>query len=310
MSSREEVRVPDLGDFDDVEIVEIMVQPGAQVVAEDPLITLETDKAAMEVPSPQAGTVAEITVEVGGRVSAGDVIAILEVEDQSAAETADEPPPEPEPPRAADASPADAPPAPAGEARKQPLTVPDLGDFDTADIAEVHIKPGDDVAVDDPLITLETDKAAMDVPAPVAGRIVSVAVEAGAQITAGDVIGEIESSDAAPSIEDTQTIKPIGQPPAQTPDKARDETPDQAPPPPAAAPAPKQAPPAEALPAINEAGFRKAHASPSVRRLARELGVDLGRVTGTGAKARVLKEDVKAYVKAALTLAQHPACHA
>ncbi len=302
MSSRQEVRVPDLGDFDDVEIVEIMVQTGTKVAAEDPLITLETDKAAMEVPSPQAGTVAEITVEVGGRVSTGDVIAILETEDEAAPTPDESPASEPAPLSEADAvPPAAEPPASTSTPQKQPLLVPDLGDFDAADIAEVHIKPGDEVAVDDPLLTLETDKAAMEVPAPVAGRIVSVAVEAGGQIAAGGLIGEIESSEAQPSIEDTQTIKPLSQPPSAA-DPASSPT-EQAPAasPPAAAPT--QAPPAEALPAINEASFRKAHASPAVRKFARELGVDLGRVTGTGSKARVLKEDVKAYVKSAMAAA-------
>jgi pyruvate dehydrogenase E2 component (dihydrolipoamide acetyltransferase) len=297
MSSRQEIRVPDLGDFDDVEIVEVHVKAGDRVQPEDPLITLETDKAAMEVPAPAAGTLAEVTVDVGGRVSEGHVIAILEAdiaddeettaleapakddseEDTAALELPEQP--------AASA-------APAATAGPQPVVVPDLGDFDAADIAEVHIKAGDEVALDDPLITLETDKAAMDVPSPVAGKVLSVAVTAGGQIATGGLIAEVEvTGDAAPSDEDTAPFK-TELPPAATPA-------------PAVSPAPATAPPAPAgagrLPPVNEATFGKAHASPAVRKFARELGVDLGQVKGSGEKGRVIKEDVKAFVKAALS---------
>jgi pyruvate dehydrogenase E2 component (dihydrolipoamide acetyltransferase) len=297
MSSRQEIRVPDLGDFDDVEIVEVHVKAGDRVQPEDPLITLETDKAAMEVPAPAAGTLAEVTVDVGGRVSEGHVIAILEADIADDEETtAPEAPAKddseedtaalelPEQPAASA--------APAATAGPQPVVVPDLGDFDAADIAEVHIKAGDEVALDDPLITLETDKAAMDVPSPVAGKVLSVAVTAGGQIATGGLIAEVEvTGDAAPSDEDTAPFK-TELPPAATPA-------------PAVSPAPATAPPAPAgagrLPPVNEATFGKAHASPAVRKFARELGVDLGQVKGSGEKGRVIKEDVKAFVKAALS---------
>ncbi len=204
MSSRQEVRVPDLGDFADVEVVEILVEPGARVAAEDSLITLETDKAAMEVPSPAAGVVAEVAVSVGARVSEGDLIVLLD-SDAPAAEAA-----------SASSETKAAPAAPVQEtaaaaatvAGPQAIEVPELGDFDAADISEVHIKVDDVVAVDDPLITLETDKAAMDVPAPVAGKIVSVAVQVGQKIASGGLIAEVLASTAIPASDDTQTIKP------------------------------------------------------------------------------------------------------
>ncbi len=183
MSSRQEVRVPDLGDFDDVEIVEVHVKAGDQVQPEDPLITLETDKAAMEVPAPAAGRLAEVTVEVGGRVSEGDLIAILEAQDVVTEVAPDRPDEAPQAtaseagPASADVGPAAPVSEPAETAGPQPVVVPDLGDFDAADITEVHISVGDEVAIDDPLITLETDKAAMDVPSPVAGKVLSVAVK-------------------------------------------------------------------------------------------------------------------------------------
>ncbi len=285
MSSRQEVRVPDLGEFSDVEIVEVMVSPGDKVQPEDPLITLETDKAAMEVPSPAAGTVAELAVEVGRRVSEGDLILVLETDAPAEAESAP-----------AEAEPAAKPaaPAPGGPV---PLIVPDLGDFDEADVAEVHIKPGDTVAVDDPLITLETDKAAMDVPSTMAGRIVSVSVQPGQKIASGAPIAQLEpvagQATAPEETDKTQTLKPLAE-----------EPPPAAP----AAPAPTAAPPVtpppaapKTLPPIDEKTFPKAHASPAVRKFARELGVDLAQVKGTGAKSRVLKEDVKAFVKAIIS---------
>jgi len=297
MSSRQEVRIPDLGDFDDVEVVEVHVKAGDQVQPEDPLITLETDKAAMEVPAPVAGTVAEVSVAAGARVSEGHVIAVLEPA---------EAPGDAAPPPAAEAPPATAS-APAGPAATsglaaaagpQPVRVPDLGDFDAADITEVHVQVGDVIAVDDPLITLETDKAAMDVPSPVAGKVMSVAATAGGQIAAGGLIAEVQvAAGETVAADDTATIKPA----FDTASPAGGAAPAQ----PAArpSPAPPQPAPAAArgLPPINEATFGKAHASPAVRKLARELGVDLGQVKGRGDKGRVLQDDIKAFVKAVLS---------
>jgi pyruvate dehydrogenase E2 component (dihydrolipoamide acetyltransferase) len=282
MTTRREIQVPDLGDFSDVEIVEVMVSAGERVNAEDPLITLETDKAAMDVPAPEAGSVVELKVSVGDRVSEGDVILVL---DSSASATSERAPT----PAATPAAPTATPAAPAGAAATETrrVLVPDLGDFDAADIAEVHVAPGSLLAPEDPVITLETDKAAMDVPSPAAGEVLMVAVEAGQQISAGALILEMKTAAGQPeepAVEDTQPSKP---PPAVA---APQEAPIQSRPQPAAA----------GLPPIDEQTFAKAHASPSVRKFARELGVDLGRVKGSGEKGRVLQDDVKAFVKSAL----------
>lgn len=305
MSKREEVRVPDLGDFADVEIVEVNVKVGDRVAAEDPLITLETDKAAMEVPAPAAGVVDELTVAAGDKVSTGDLILYLrgEASASDAAPAAGQQRGQAEDKPAGAAAPPGSgkPEAEAGEAagahqagEAYPVVVPDLGDFDAADIAEVHIKAGDQVEVDDPLITLETDKAAMDVPAPAAGKVLSVAVEVGQQIGAGGVIAELELSGEPPAGEDTATLKPDLEPARQSTEAPQEERPE----PPMTGPsatAPRRLPP------INESTFRSAHASPGVRKFARELGVDLGQVRGSGQKGRVLKEDVKSFVKAILS---------
>jgi pyruvate dehydrogenase E2 component (dihydrolipoamide acetyltransferase) len=175
----------------------------------------------------------------------------------------------------------------------QTLVVPDLGDFADVEVIEVHISKGDSIEVEDPLVTLETDKAAMDVPAVVAGRIESVLAKVGDKVSQGSSLAIIEAiATEAPAAEATQTISAVPAPQAEST--------------PAATPAPAaqpQSPPTAggSMPPINEAGFSKAHASPSVRKLARELGVDLVQVKGSGAKNRILHDDVKAFVKAILT---------
>jgi pyruvate dehydrogenase E2 component (dihydrolipoamide acetyltransferase) len=291
-----EIRVPELGDFEDVEVIEIHISPGAEVAPEDPLITLETDKAAMEVPAPAAGTVAEVRVAVGDRVSEGDVIGLYAAGDDSQADAAQsstedsrsaEEPEAPDSGVSADAtSSSDV----AAETTQLIVEVPDLGDFSDVEVIEVHVSPGVDVAIEDPLITLETDKAAMDVPAPASGTVVAVGVSVGQTVSQGDVILEmtVTAASAVPT-----TAADVAAVEAKTPA----EPPAQADTRPTPAPA---STPGSALPRIDEAGFSRAHASPSVRKLARELGVDLAQVTGTGAKGRVIADDVKAWVKATL----------
>jgi len=272
-----DIVIPDLGDFSDVEVIELLVKAGDKVAREDGLITLETDKAAMDVPAPKNGVIEEISAAVGDTVSAGDVIGRLRIEiSDTVVET------------------------PAIEAElmqwettvvatsanigSQELKVPDLGDFSDVDVIEVHIVPGSKVDIDDPLVTLETDKAAMDVPSTAAGTIESVTVSVGDKVSEGSEIAVIDAL-AAP----LKVSKPA---------------PEAAPAPSAQAAATPSKPVPQAtktLPAIDEAGFSKAHASPSVRKLARELGVDLVQVKGTGLKDRILHADVKAFVKAILT---------
>lgn len=297
MADSMDIIVPDLGDFEDVEVIEVLVGAGDSVAREDGLITLETDKASIDVPAPEDGVIESLTVAVGDKVSSGDVIGTMtvtgSVEASSEPEAGNAPTAAAYAPAAAGpaAAPAESasPPAAPPAGGRQTLVVPDLGDFDDVDVIEVHVEPGSSIAVDDPLVTLETDKASMDVPAELAGTIESVLVKAGDKVSQGAPLVVVDAV-AAPAQE-----KPLAaeQPPAQAPPPAR----------PAPAPAPASPPPraAGALPPIDEAGFARAHASPSVRKLARELGVDLVQVKGTGVKNRILHDDVKAFVKAILT---------
>ncbi len=303
MANTIDIKVPDLGDFSDVEVIEVLVKAGDRVKPEDGLITLETEKASMDVPSEGEGVLEEITVAVGDKVSTGDVIGRLRVEADEAAEDA-EAPREPEAvdeaPKAAETESGGAAEprverreSPEGGPKKLPLEVPDIGDFTDVEVIEVHIKAGDEVAVDDPLVTLETEKAAMDVPATAAGRIESVEVSVGDRVSEGTRIAIVAAAAGATAEKEAAPQEAAAKP---EPAQAAEE------------PAPRQQPqrtePAgerRQLPAIDEAGFAKAHASPSVRKLARELGVDLIRVKGSGPKNRVLQDDVKAWVKAFLT---------
>ena len=246
--SKIEVKVPDIGDFKDVPIIEILVKPGDAIAHEQSLLTLETDKAAMDVPAPQAGVVAEVLVKVGDKVSMGTPILTL-------AESA-----------AAAPAPAKAAPAVAVAAASE-VKVPDIGDFKDIPIIEILVKPGDSVKAEQPLMVLESDKAAMEVPSPADGVIGELRVKLGDKVSQGTVILTLAASGAAPA------------PAAKAePAEARE---------PAAAQAPAPAP--EKL-----ADFAGVHAGPSVRRLARELGVDLAHVTGSGEKGRITKDDLKA----------------
>ena len=282
MANSIDIVVPDLGDFSDVEVIEVLVSAGDRVAREDGLITLETDKASMDVPSPEDGVIESITVSAGDRINSGDVIGSMTVgaagSEQAESEASAEAQAE-EAPQSASEAPAD------GE---RTLLVPDIGDFTDVDVIEVHVSEGQEIAAEDPLITLETDKASMDVPAEVGGRITSVLVAVGDKVSKDSPVAVIEAAGAA--------AKPAAEKPAATPPQAAKTA---APPQPPAQPAPPSAP--RKLPPVNEAGFARAHASPSVRKLARELGVDLVQVKGSGAKKRVLHDDVKAFVKAILT---------
>src|SRR5215470_7135442 len=198
-----EVKVPDIGDFTDVPIIEVFVKPGDTVAAEDSLITLESDKATMDVPSPSAGTVKEVRVKLGDKVSEGTLIAVLDAEG-GAARTAAPTAPKAEAPRqaapapaaaAAATAPAPAAPAPAGGVSE--VKVPDIGDFTDVPVIEVFVKPGDVVKIDDPLCTLESDKATMDVPSPVAGTVRSVAVKVGDKVSQGSPIVVVDVAMAA-----------------------------------------------------------------------------------------------------------------
>jgi pyruvate dehydrogenase E2 component (dihydrolipoamide acetyltransferase) len=288
-----DIVVPDLGDFADVEIIEVLVAAGDNVAKDAGLITLETDKAAMDVPAPSDGVIEELSVKVGGKVSSGDVIGRMRPGNADAGTGKEGRSP------MAEAAPigettvlADPEEAPRKAGGVQTLVVPDLGDFEDVQIIEVHVSAGDDVAVDDPLITLETDKAAMDVPAIAAGTVREVLVKVGEKVSAGSSIAMIDvAQSGAAGNEDADTDRTAARRAPLKPPKAAE--------PPRTEPRPEGTAPAR-LPAVDEAGFARAHASPSVRKLARELGVDLARVKGSGSKNRVLHEDVKAFVKSIL----------
>ena len=278
-----EIKVPDIGGHENVDIIAVEIKAGDTIALDDTLITLETDKATMDVPADTAGVVKEVKVQVGGKVSEGDVIALVEVAGAAAAtapaaETA---------PAAVAPAPVQAAPAAAGGVEK--VVVPDIGGHENVDVIAVEVKVGDTVAVDDTLITLETDKATMDVPSTAAGTVTAVHIKVGDKVSEGALIIEVAGSGAAAA--------PAPAPQAAAPAPA--PAPVQAAP---AAPAPTaQAPVASGVAAaygtINEEGFAKAHAGPSTRKLARELGVDLSLVKGSGQKGRITAEDVKSFVK-------------
>lgn len=281
-----EVTVPDIGGDTDVSVIEVLVAAGDKIEVDAGLITLETDKATMDVPSPFAGVVKEVKVAVGDKVSQGSLVIMLEVGGAAPAAAPQASAPAASAP-VAQAAPA-APVAPVAAASPvvavKEIQVPDIGDASNVDVIEVLVSVGDDITVDQGLITLETDKATMEVPAPFAGKLLSLTVKVGDKVSQGSVIATIETVTAG------SAPAPVAQ--AAAPAPVAQE----------AAPAPVAAAPSRPpVPHHPSAGAPVAtgvvHASPAVRRLAREFGVDLTQVTGSGRKGRIMKEDVQAYVK-------------
>jgi pyruvate dehydrogenase E2 component (dihydrolipoamide acetyltransferase) len=289
-----EVVVPDLGDFADVEIIEVLVKPGDVVKAEQGLITLETEKATMDVPSPAAGQIIDVKVKVGDRVSTGSPVASLQQNGEHAPGVSARPEedrtvlqPKIEKPREDDDRTVRQPTPSA-----QTVSVPDLGDFKDVPIIDVLVAPGDRVEAEQGLVTLETEKATMDVPAPNAGEVLELKVKVGDKVSAGDAVLVLRPTRSTASAGAPEAASPTPRPAAAS----------DLPSPPASATterAPQRAAPARAA-ADATTSFAAAHASPSVRKLARELGVELGRVRGSGQRGRVTAEDVKAFVKEVL----------
>lgn len=290
MSQTIEVQLPDIGDFKDVEVIEILVAPGDVIQPEQSLITLESDKATMEIPAPQGGRVAEVKVAVGDKINQGDVILLLEAgeaaaavepvsAETSAAELEMGEPPEPEP----ESEPT--PVVPTGEAQRLPVTVPDIGDFKDVEVVEVLVSDGDTVEKEGSLITLETDKATMEIPSPYAGTVRGLKIAVGDRVNQGDFICDIETQSEVPVSSPAAAARAPGEPaPAEIAQSRRR---------PGEKPARKR--PVIARP--SDAPKGRAHASPAVRRFARELGVDLYHVPGSGPKGRITREDVQAFVK-------------
>jgi pyruvate dehydrogenase E2 component (dihydrolipoamide acetyltransferase) len=286
VSSQVEVRVPDIGDFDHVDVIDVLVKPGDVIKPEDPLITLESEKATMDIPAPAGGTVVEIKVAVGDQIGEGALILTLatSADSDASAPKAEAPKATPAPAPKPQSAPAAPTPAPAAQQAPQPasgatrsieIRVPDIGDFDNVDVIDIIVKAGDTVRVEDPLLTVESEKATMDIPAPVAGVVESVSATVGDKVSEGDVIVVLrvtEQAGATPSAPVTVPTPPVSLPKT---------------------PAPRVAPAAT----TDAPTSSKAHASPSVRKFARELGVDIALVYGKGPKGRILKEDVQAHVK-------------
>jgi pyruvate dehydrogenase E2 component (dihydrolipoamide acetyltransferase) len=272
-----EVKVPDIGDFKDVEVIEVMVKPGDTIAVDQSLLTVESDKASMEIPSTHAGVVKELKVKLGDKVSQGALVLMLEAVGAVAAASAPAPAAAP---AAAAATPGPAP-APAAVAAAGPVqvVVPDIGDFDEVAVIEVFVKAGDSVKVEQSLITVESDKASMEIPSSHAGLVGEMLVKVGDKVKKGSAIAMLQGvAGAAASA------------PAPAPTAAA----------PAAASVAAPAAPAAAMPPHQPTATVSSalpHASPSIRRLARELGVPLAEVKGSGPKGRITQSDVQGFVK-------------
>jgi pyruvate dehydrogenase E2 component (dihydrolipoamide acetyltransferase) len=320
----EDVLLPDIGDFADVEIIEILVAPGDRIEPEQSLLTLESDKASMDIPAPLGGVVRELKVAVGDRISQGTLLMTVEADgagaepesadDQPAASSVESAPaaPGPEAPR-----PDEAPKTPAAlagaaadaaEERTIEVRLPDIGDFKDVPVVEILVAVGDSVTEEQSVLTLESDKATMEIPSPDPGVVESIAVSVGDKLNQGDLLLTLRGTAAA-----AETARGIPAPSAeedeQSPGPAATAKPDA--PPSSRAPGEGEQRRAPVLPRPADmaaiAAGRTPHASPAVRRFARELGVDLARVKGSGRKGRVLKDDVQAYVKQTLSAGAAPA---
>ncbi|WP_421712239.1 pyruvate dehydrogenase complex dihydrolipoyllysine-residue acetyltransferase [Alteromonas abrolhosensis] len=289
-----EVAVPDIGSDDEVDVIDVLVSVGDTIEKEDGLITLETDKATMDVPSTHAGTVKEVFISTGDKVKEGTVVIKLEVagSGSSSSESASSKSSEASAPAAQQSEKQESAPAASASSETIEVAVPDIGEDGEVDVIDVLVSVGDTVEKEDGLITLETDKATMDVPSTHAGTIKEVFIKTGDKVKQGTLVVKLETSGGSSS---SAAEKPAEAPKQEETkqDSQQEET--------------QQASQQEASqgrspvpPAPEAKNTGKAHASPSVRRIAREFGVDLTQVNGSGPKNRILKEDVQAYVKAEL----------
>jgi pyruvate dehydrogenase E2 component (dihydrolipoamide acetyltransferase) len=302
--SEQEIKVPDLGGADEVEIIEIAVSKGDSVEAEDPILTIETDKATVDLPSPGAGKITKVTVKVGDKVKEGDVVGLMDASgdsDDSADESeadADQKADKETEQQKADAEPEKSKPKPkkSGGSRKETVVVPKLDGFEDVPVIEINVSEGDTIEVDDPMVTVESDKATMEIPSPFAGKVGKILVSEGDKLSEGDKVLEMtveeggdedsdEEEDEKPSADAGKSGKAEGESESKPTEKE-------------AAPQPQGStyePPVAGA---------TVHAGPAVRKQARELGADLTRIKGSGPKNRILKDDVEAYVKRHLQQAQ------
>ena len=307
-----EIKVPDIGDFDSVGVIEVLVKAGDTIKVEQSLVTVESDKASMEIPSSQAGVVKELKVALGDQIREGSVLLLLETADSATAPKEE----------AASAQPAEVSTAKAPETKAEPavatavntpataadttvdIRIPNIGDFQDVAVIELLAKVGDTVAVEQSLFTVESDKASMEIPSPAAGTIVALTVQLGDKVNVGDVVGQmVVQGAAAPAA----APAPAAQNTAPAPAAAAPAAPV------AVAPVAAPAPVAVAVPTHNPSVAPSAqlpHASPSVRKFARELGVPLAEVKGSGQKGRITQEDVMAFTKSVMAGAVQTAAQA
>lgn len=269
MSKLHEVKVPDIGGAENVEVIELLVKPGDVVKAEDSLITLESDKATMDVPAPAAGTIKDLKVKVGDKVSEGSLVLTMEAGDAVAEKTDGKAEKE----ASAEKANAKATKSVAKQSSaSSQIKLPDLGTDDAVEVIEIHVKAGDSVKAEDALMTLESDKATMDVPAPHDGKITAISVKVGDKVKTNQLVGEMTGDEAS-------SDEPVLEEKKEAPQKA-------------AIPEPQAS---EKAPA--EVNHANVYAGPGVRRLATELGVNLSSVTGSGRKGRILREDLTGFAK-------------
>lgn len=302
-----EIVVPDIGDFDAVEVTEILVSEGDEIQVEDSLVTVESDKASMEIPSSHAGKVLKVKVSLGDNIAQDDVLIMLETAEAQETDEAKEPEKEviedkpkaetPEVTKVEEKKPEAAASTDAGKTSIKEILIPDIGDFDSVEITEILVAEGDTIQAEDSLITVESDKASMEIPSSESGKVVNIKVAIGDSVSQGSVVlmmevssgGSSDSAETAPAEKKAPTTGGHEQmaPAKSAPAKASSGK----------ASSDKPSPTAN----IDETRFSKAYASPSVRKFARELGVDLGKVEGTSRKGRINREDVKGFVKKTLT---------
>ena len=298
MGTMMEVRVPDIGDFKEVEVIELLVKPGDSIAPEQSLITVESDKASMEIPAPAGGVVKEVRIRLGDKVSQGSLVLLLDTDEAAAgapAPTAAAKAPEPAPAAAAPAPAVVGTPSAVSRGGSLDVVVPDIGDFKEVEVIELLVKPGDQVAAEQSLITVESDKASMEIPSPTAGIVKELRLKLGDKVSRGSAILLLEAEAGGSA----GAAAPPPQAPVLAPAPAV-----------AMAPTPGSSPVSTdfavemgARPTPEEQagiGSALAHASPSVRHTAREFGVDLARVRGTGPKGRITHDDVRRFVKMAL----------
>ncbi|HHF7343790.1 TPA: dihydrolipoyllysine-residue acetyltransferase [Legionella feeleii] len=287
MADEIKIKVPDIGGATGVDVIEVMVKPGDEISVDTPLITLESDKASMEIPSPQAGKIGQLQIKVGDKVSEGDVILTLIGEQLKTEEKSSMASPSTASEKEEIIPKAEEPSLKSQTAlHRQEVNIPDIGGATDVDVIEIMVKPGQSVTKDQSLITLEGDKATMDIPSPTAGVIESIAVKVGDKVSQGTLILALNVEQI--NGENAQSSGQRGEP---VPEKI------------VAQPAPVSSEKPVIAPVLvdTERAGAVVSAGPSVRRLARELGVNLNEIKGSGRKSRVMKEDVQAYVKARLS---------